>query len=195
MATFDATLGGSAATSYVDVAYADAFFAGSLYETEWTALTVTEKEAALMAATTVMETLRWMGTRCSPSTDDPALPQQLSWPRSDVSCDGIAAACTFVPREVRDACCRLALQLHTAPPPITPPSTGAAGTYVSKQQLGDLVQEFSAYPSNTVTGGECETCSDPLAIREYPWLKSALACWIEQSIGAGGSGLLLRVRS
>lgn len=195
MAVFDTTLGGSAATSYVDTAYADAYFLGGIYENEWAVLSTAEKEAALMAATSVMETLRWNGTRCSPSTDDNTLPQQLSWPRSGVTCDGIAAACTFIPREVRDSSCRLALQLHTAPPPITPPTGGSAGTYVSNQTLGDLSISYAAYPSNTAVGGECETCSDPLAIREYPWLKSALACWIEESIGAGGSGILKRVRS
>lgn len=196
MATFDATLGGSEANSYVTLDAADSFFEFSVYQTQWDAFTDAEKQAALVQACGFLETVDFKGTRCSPSSDDENLPQSLSWPRSGASCDGVAAACSFIPKEVREAQCLLALNLATNPDAITGPIGGgggaAAGTYVSKNQLGDLVQEFKEYTREDSTN-DCADCSTPEVIAKFPWLKGMLSCWADLAVG--GSKILLRVRS
>ena len=56
----------------------------------------------------------------------------------------------MIPNDVKRAQILLAYQLVVNPDAITGTPGGgggaAAGTFVSKQQLGDLVQEFSAFP-------------------------------------------------
>ena len=118
MPAFVADLGNSAATSYISVAQADDYYAGTLSDQYWSPLTQQEKEAALMAATRALETLIYAGTRCTPSTDDPLLEQALQWPRSDATCKGIAAYCTMLPTELISATASLALNLFTSPPVI-----------------------------------------------------------------------------
>lgn len=186
MATFDATLGGSAATSYISVAQADDWYLGTTREPNWTALTVPEKEAALMASTFQLEPLRYAGSRCSPSSDDPALEQALQWPRSDATCRGIATTCSMLPREVIAATAYLALELHTSPPSVGP--SGTTGP-IQSQTLGELSQSFYAPTSSTVK----VSATAPLILQRYPFLVDLLGCWYVG--GVGGSGLLLRVRS
>ncbi len=189
----DATLGGSVSNSYVSVADADAYAASAWWGATWLALTASDKEIALISSTNGLETITWSGTRCSPSTDDPLLPQALSWPRSGVTCDGIEATCAFIPADVLRSTYELAYQLSQNPGALQPaPPAGDSGTYVSKQQLGDLIQEFSAFPSGQ-TQSSCASCSDPEVISKFPWLKDYLKCWASL---AGGSGrVILRVRS
>ena len=194
---FDATLGGSAANSYVDLAYADAYFSLSPYWAQWNEFSRTSREIALVQACSALETVSFAGTRCDPSTNDANSPQALAWPRSGASCDGVSSSCGSIPKAVKDAQCLLALNLATSPDSINGPigggGTNQAGTYVSKQQLGDLVQEFSAYPSGETGGDSCIDCTTPDVIATYPWLKGMLGCWA--SISTGASKVLLRVRS
>lgn len=187
-------LGGSASNSYASVAEADAYAANVWWGATWLALDTSAKEIALIGSTSALETIPWAGTRCSPSTDDENLPQALSWPRSGVTCDGITATCAFIPADVLRATYELAYQLSVSPGALQPgaPSGGAEGTYVSKQQLGDLVQEFSAFPSGT-TASDCTNCSDPEVITKFPWIKDYLKCWSDLTSGSGR--VLLRVRS
>jgi hypothetical protein len=195
---FDATLGGSTANSYVELVYADDYFILSPYWEQWSAFSRTNREIALVQACSAMETIDYAGTRCSPSTDEATAPQALAWPRSGASCDGVSSSCTAIPKTVKDAQCLLALNLATSPDSINGPIGGGggatqAGTYVSKNQLGDLVQEFSAYPSNDSGTDSCIDCSTPGVIATYPWLKGMLSCWAV--IGSTSSKVLLRVRS
>ena len=187
-------LGGSASNSYASVAEADAYAVNTWWSATWAALAVTDKEIALISATSGLETIPWAGTRCSPSTDDANLPQALSWPRSGVTCDGIQATCSFIPADILQTLYELAYQLSQNPAALQPgpPTGGAEGTYVSKQQLGDLVQEFSAFPSGT-TASDCTNCSDPEVITKFPWIKDYLKCWSDLTSGSGR--VLLRVRS
>ena len=195
---FDATLGGSAANSYVDATYADTYFAHTPYWNQWNEFSKTNREIALVQACAALETISYAGTRCDPSTNDANAPQALSWPRSGASCDGVQASCAAIPKAVKDAQCLLALNLATNPEAITGPIGGgggtAAGTFVSKQQLGDLVQEFSAYPSGESSNNDCVDCSTPGVIAKFPWLKGMLGCWADISTGSA-SKVLLRVRS
>ena len=197
MAGFDATLGGSAATSYITDGEADALLANTQYNTQWQSNTAAEKQQHLTAATFWLDQLNYAGTRGSPSTDNPALPQALSWPRSGASCDSVEATCAFIPKEIKSATALVAVNLSANPEAITGPIGGGgsnqAGTYVSKQQLGDLVQEFAEYSNSQ--SNSCDTCGDPAVISAFSWLKDALSCWYVGSGLANGSGLILRVRS
>lgn len=192
--TFDSTLGSSTGNSYVSVADADTYAAHVWWGSAWLELTEADKEIALIGATSALGTIPYAGQRCSPSTDDENMPQALSWPRSGVMCDGVKATCAFIPADVLRATYELSYQLSQNPGALQPaPATaGAAGTYVSKQQLGELVQEFSAFPSGQ-TQSDCANCSDPAVIAKYPWLKDYLKCWATLAGGAGR--VILRVRS
>ena len=182
---FDATLGGPAANSYVDLVYANDFFTLSPYAAQWAAFSDDAKNIALVQACAALETVSYAGTRCSPSTDDANLAQALAWPRSGASCDGIQSSCAAIPKAIKDSQCLLALNLATNPDSINGPigggGTSQAGTYVSKQQLGDLVQEFSAYPSGESGTDSCVDCSTPEVIAKFPWLKGMLSCWADIS--------------
>ena len=188
----DATLGGSVANSYATVAAADAHAVNQWYGATWTALDTATKEQALIAATGGLESVPWNGDRCSPSVDDENLPQALSWPRSGVSCDGVAATCTLIPSSILKATYDLAYQLSQNPSALQPVPAAAAGpnTYVSSQKLGDLEISFAAYPNSS---DDCSSCGDPAVIKAYPWLKDMLKCW--SSLSSGSGRIALRVRS
>ena len=119
------------------------------------------------------------------------------WPRSGVSCDGVAATCSFIPKEIKEAQILIAYNLLINPEMITGTpgggSTTQAGTFVSKNQLGDLVQEFSAYPGGESSTNDCVDCSTPEVISKLPWLKGILSCWAD--VSTSNSKILLRVRS
>ena len=198
MAGFDATLGGSAATSYITVDEADELLLNTQYNATWQGNTEAQKSQHLVAATFWLDQIDYAGTRCNPSTDNAALPQALAWPRSGATCDGVEATCAFIPKAIKNATALLAVNLSANPEAITGPIGGGggntqAGVYVSKNQLGDLVQEFSAYPSGD-SGDSCVTCDTPIVIDKFPWLKGMLGCWA--IIASGNSGrVILRVRS
>ena len=193
-----ATLGGATSNSYVTGVTADQFAALQSWEAVWTGKSESERTIALLQAAKWLDTIDFGGVRCNPSTDSSALPQMRAWPRSGVSCDGVEATCAFIPQAILDAQCLIAYNLVVNPEMITGPGGGsgggaAAGTYVSKQQLGDLVQEFAAYPSGETSSNDCVDCSTPDVIAKLPWLKGLLGCWADTSYG--GSKVLLRVRS
>ena len=196
MAGFDATLGGSAATSYITVDEADALLTNTQFIGQWQGNTEAEKSQHLVAATFWLDQLDYAGTRCNPSTDNAALPQALAWPRSGATCDGVDATCAFIPKGIKNATALLAVQLSANPEAITGPIGGggstAAGTYVKRNKLGDLEQEFAEYSSNDSSGG-CVTCDTPKVIEVFPWLKGILGCWAV--IASGGGRVILRVRS
>lgn len=192
---FDSTLGGSAATSYIDVATADAFYADSLKAADWGALTQQEKEIALIASTANLEVLSFAGTRCSPSTDDPAKEQRLQWPRSGATCKGVAATCAAIPNEVQSACAMLALDLHKNPDAIWggAPSSGGTTGAIQSQQLGDLSISYYDVQSGTMTTGKVDDTA-PLVLQRFPYLIDILGCWSKTATSSGGR-VLLRVRS
>ena len=197
MPTLISTLGGSTSNSYVSVAEADTFADNQSWGATWTALANDDKIIALVAATYWLDPLPWNGERCDPSTDDTNLPQALSWPRKDVICDGVTATCTFIPAAVKQAEILLAYYLSQNPDAITGDPNGgggaAAGTFVSLQRLGDLEQQFSAYPSGEQSSNDCTSCANPEVINKFPWLKDLLKCWVD--VGNAGSRIIMRVRS
>ena len=192
----NATLGSSTANSLVSEADADTYAATVWWGATWLALTTPEKEIALIGATSAMETLQWKGTRCTPSVDDADKPQALAWPRSDASCDGVAAACTLIPKAITNACLELAYQLSQNPSALQPgvTATAAAGTYTSKEKLGDLEVNYAAFPAGAGSADSCTSCSDPKVISTFPWLKGMVSCWAELG-SASGSRIVTRVLS
>ncbi len=189
--TFDATLGSSTATSYIDVATADSIWANTLNDANWTALTADQKQQSLMASTQALEVLNYLGIRCSPSTDDANLAQRLQWPRSDGTCKGITSACSFIPLQVQQACAYLALSLFNDPSAIIPgvPTPAPERGSVKMQQLGDLKQEFYS-PADM---GQKVDVSAPIVLQVFPWLTDILSCWLTGSYGS--SKIIERVRS
>ena len=192
------TLGGATSNSYISGADADQFAALQSWESVWLGKTESERTIALLQSAKWIDTIDFSGTRCNPSTDSSALPQMRSWPRSGVSCDGVEATCSFIPQAILDAQCLLAYNLLVSPDAITGQPGGGggaqAGTYVSKNQLGDLVQEFSAFPNGEQSSNDCTSCANPEVINKFPWLSDILKCWAKVSNGEG-SRVLLRVRS
>ena len=191
-------LGGADSNSYVSGAETDSFAALQSWGDAWLAKSESERTIAIVSACSWLETVDWEGTRCTPSTTDDLVPQALSWPRSGASCDGVGASCSFIPTDVKRAQMLLSYQLVVNPDAITGAPGGGggavAGTYVSKQQLGDLVQEFSAFPSGEASSNDCTSCSNPEVIDKFPWLRDILSCWADISSGEGNK-VILRVRS
>lgn len=182
---FDATIGGELSNSYADLVFADAYAANQSWGNSWLGLEEDARQIALIGATQWLETMSWKGYRCGSG-------QALAWPRSGISCDGVAATCEVIPLRIRQAEIQLAYQLSQDPTSIVPSPGGgvASGTYVSMQKLGDLEQQFSEYSSADST---CDSCGDPALLSAFPWLKDWLSCYLSGAFGS--SKVLLRVRS
>ena len=196
MAGFNPTLGGAAATSYITIAEADDLLTNTRYTGTWQGNTEAQKSQYLNAATFWLDQLTYAGTRCHPSSDDPAKPQALSWPRSGASCDGVEATCTSIPNQVKSATAILAAELTANPEAINGPIGGggggaSAGTFTKRQKIGSLEIEFEQYSGTSANS--CDNCDDPALIAAFPWLKDVLKCWLTGV--SGGVGLMLRVRS
>ena len=195
MAGFDPTLGGSAATSFIDIAEADALLTNTHYSKVWQSNTEAQKSEYLVSATVWLETLDYQGTRCSPSTDNPALPQSLKWPRSGAVCDGVEATCAFIPKEVRMATAVLAAQLSANPEAITGPIGGSgsntpSGTFVKQQQLGELSITYEQFRGDATS--DCDDCDQPQLLRAFKWLEDLLGCWLNMGPSSGAGFVLTR---
>lgn len=192
-----ATLGGATSNSYVTGIAADQFAELQSWNDVWLGKTESQRTVALLQAAKWLDTIDFGGTRCDPSTDSSTLPQMRSWPRSNVTCDGVTATCSFIPQAILDAQCLIAYNLVVNPELITGTPGGGggatAGTYISKNQLGDLVQEFSAFPAGEQSRNDCVDCATPAIIAALPWLKGILSCWAD--VSPTTSKILLRVRS
>ena len=192
-----ATIGGATSNSYVTGVTADQFFELQSSNSVWLGKTESERTIALLNAATWLDTIEFAGIRCDPSSDSSSLPQRRKWPRSGVSCDSVEATCSYVPQAILDAQCLIALNLLVNPDLITGTPGGGgttqAGTFVSMQKLGDLEQQFSAYPGGESSTNDCVDCDTPTIIEKLPWLRSMLSCWADISVG--GARVITRVRS
>ena len=188
---FDSTLGGSESTSYDSVETADAVFANSLNNAAWTALTTEQKQVALMASTTALEALTYLGDRCSPSKDDADKPQALQWPRSGGVCKGITSSCSSIPLPIEQACAFLALDLHNNPNSLIPIGPGPVPEQgpVQTQKLG----EMSITYFNPADQGSKVDPGAPIVLQKWPYLVDLMSCWLSGTYGS--SKLLWRVRS
>lgn len=105
------TTPGAAATSYADIAAADAYFAAGahLFGATWLAASEDQKCAALKQATRHLDD--WFAWYGDPST----LTQALQWPRSGLSDRvGNAQSTTALPLDVVRATCEVAQALLVA---------------------------------------------------------------------------------
>ena len=166
----DATLGGATSNSYVDLAFADAYAANTQWDAEWQAFTVDERTAALITATSWLETMAWSGDKCTPAT------QRLSWPRSGVTCQGLTATCLMIPYEVQTAQVELAFQFAKNPNLML----GATGTSITgevkRQKLDVLEVEYFQSGGGVVNTGTKLT-------DQVPWLLAWLGCWVGGNVG------------
>jgi hypothetical protein len=169
-----ATLAGATSNSYITLSDANIYFGNRLDAADWTAATSVNKTASLITATSWLDTLDFYGTR-SVTT------QALKWPRTDITCDGVEADATFIPREIKDATCEAALALLRNPTMLRGVVT-APGSY-DEVELGELRVKYRGQ-------GEVEsmqTITDAL-----PWLRSFLRCWAK---GVSGPASIRLYRS
>lgn len=103
-----ATVGAVNANSYVDEAYADAYFLSRLGSEVWSSAASESREAALLQATVMLDSMfDWFGDR---TTED----QALRWPRAWCEDrDGYIFDNDVIPESVKQAQCELAKFLIT----------------------------------------------------------------------------------
>lgn len=100
---FDATVGGASSNSFCTVDQADDYFGGRLNADSWEDLSTSEKEKALVTATTRLNAERFSGRAASQS-------QSLQFPRDVIyDKDGISIASDVIPQGLVNATCELAL--------------------------------------------------------------------------------------
>lgn len=104
--SFDTTVAGASANSYVTETQASDYFGGRLDVAEYTAATSVTVQKALVMATNRLDAEEYVG---SVSTNT----QALKWPRYGVvTISGWTnESITAIPKRIRDACCELALTL------------------------------------------------------------------------------------
>jgi hypothetical protein len=114
------TAGDATANAYASLVDAEAYALTLPVATDWTSATDPQKNAALVQATRMMDTLTWNGVQTNPGV------QVLRWPRSGVvlpdsqnlpNIFGLGYAQTVnnatIPAKIRDACCEFAIRLIT----------------------------------------------------------------------------------
>jgi len=122
------------ANSFASVAEADAYHAGHLYASTWTAAVTGTKEKALMMATRILDSAaKWVGRRTFPET------QALGWPRELAYLDGTLLAENAVPMPVKNATAELARLLIGEDLTADPAQNGIKSLDLGK---GALVIEF-----------------------------------------------------
>ena len=126
----DATIGGSEANSYADVAFADAYFSQRLNAGKWASATGLQKEAALITGTRILDqSFDWAGSIVT--TD-----QKLRWPRNGVlDRDRRFYSHLKLPLVLKESTCEEALYLLQQDRQILP---GILGKGVSSASIGSL---------------------------------------------------------
>jgi hypothetical protein len=191
--TLDATLAGASSNSYQTVATADAYFANSLYGTQWSALTTDVKAAALITAAQWLDTLKYIGIRCQST-------QSLTWPRYipptsyfnpiqfyQPPNDDPIPTCDLIPKEILQAHAELALHLGVNPTlmnwGVGKDLMGEQGP-VKRQKLDALEVEY--FDPRTVPGSSRiygVNTNAPLLLQKFPWLKPLIARWMTNATG------------
>ena len=186
--TLDATLGGETSNSYVDMATAVAMANNVPGGGDWNALNEEVRALSLITATRWLETLNYVGDRCSGT-------QRLKWPRQGAKavCDGVQADCTYIPNPIKEAEVLLAIKYSENPdsfPGADSGSSAQSGTFVSKERLGDLEINYQQFNSNI--GSSCDDCDNPVIIQSFPWIDDWLGCWLNMGPSSGAGFVLTR---
>ena len=190
--TLDATLSGPTSNTYIDMPTALAMAQNIPGGGDWAAKDEETRNLSLIQATRWLETIDYGGTRCDAS-------QRLKWPRSGATCDGITSDCSGIPYQIQEAEVMLAIQYDKNPGSFPGMDSGGGVTdsslYVSKNQLGDLVQEFSERSNSSGPTNSCTSCGDALIIQKFPWVGNLLGCWVGIGSKTTGTRVIARVRS
>jgi hypothetical protein len=100
------TVGGATSNTYATLVEAEAYMLTVPMIPDWTASTDPIKNAALVQAARMMDTLTWKGLPTTLAT------QALQWPRAwCTNRDGYAVASDVIPQKIKDAQCEFALRL------------------------------------------------------------------------------------
>lgn len=180
MVVVNAEIGGEASNSYLDLADAEAIAAMIPGGDAWIAATEDAKNMSLVEATRWLETLDYVGQRCTAT-------QRLKWPRQGAECDGVPATCDAIPYKIKEAEVMLAIKQVADPssfPGAGGGNTAPSGTFTKRQKLGDLEIEYAQFNNNV--GSSCDDCDNPPILQSFPWLEAVLGCWMFNiSSGAG----------
>jgi hypothetical protein len=90
----DATVGGTAANSYITVAEGTAFADDVIGTVAWTGASADNRIRALLAATARLDELEWIGAQT-------ATTQALAWPRTGAKCGEKDYSNNVIPAEVK----------------------------------------------------------------------------------------------
>lgn len=114
-----ATVGGATSNSYVTMLEADSYFEARPHSSVWTAATTTERMAALLYATVMVDQMLIPMGYAAETT------QALNWPRDEVvDCHGTEYLDTEIPVPIKNAQCEQALYLLTSDPTTYPAVLG-----------------------------------------------------------------------
>lgn len=98
--TFDSTVGGTSANSYLSITEADDYFGGRFGADEWSGFTDTQKKQLISTATKKLDAFTFGGIKLGKT-------QSLQWPRSAITdIDGYQL--TGIPTKLKEATCEMA---------------------------------------------------------------------------------------
>lgn len=128
----DATVGGPNSNSYITVEEAEDYFEGRLHSTNWLNAIPTEKTAALVMATTLLDDwIDWKGTKADLIED-----QALRWPRYNAEHrDGEWFDSDIIPGFLKRAVCEEAIFLLGKDPTAAPDTQGFSSLRVASLAL------------------------------------------------------------
>jgi len=150
----------------VSIADADAYFATTPRDAEWTA--VTDKQIWLN------EAYRWLAQLCMDDTKQ---------------CCGMSFADAWTA-----ANSELALALSKSPSAIIGgPSAGGTTGAIKRNKLGDLEQEFFDVKDGSVSASRFGP-NDPLVLQRFPWIYDIIGCFLNVT-KSSGTRVIARVRS
>ncbi len=102
----DVTPAATTANAYATLADVEAYALTLPVANDWAAATTEQKNAAIVQATRMMDTLDWTGYRINPLT------QVLQWPRYySYDREGFPLPVDVIPWQIRNICCEFAIRL------------------------------------------------------------------------------------
>ena len=187
--TLDATLGGETSNSYVDMATAVAMANNIPGGGDWIAQDEEVRALSLITATRWLETLNYVGDRCTGT-------QRLKWPRQGAKaiCDGVQADCTYIPNPIKEAegiCWLLSgLKALIVSQVLMAVATRNLARSLASERLGDLEINYQQF--NSSIGSSCDDCDHPQLIQSFRWIDDLLGCWLNMGPSSGAGFVLTR---